>query len=156
ITISRNFGAFGGGIFNQGTLTISNTTISENGDDDGGGGIANSGTLTMSNSTISHNRSLPYYPGGGIENSGTATISSSTISRNEARYGGGIFNRGTLHMRDTILAGNAALDSPDLDGRLTSSSYNLIGNREGGDGYDKTDLLDVDPLLGPLADNGGP
>jgi hypothetical protein len=34
--------------------------------------------------------------------------------------------------------------------------YNLFGNSSGGSGYTDTDLLDVDPLLGPLQDNGGP
>jgi hypothetical protein len=32
----------------------------------------------------------------------------------------------------------------------------LIGNSSGGSGYDPTDLLDLDPHLGPLQDNGGP
>jgi hypothetical protein len=39
---------------------------------------------------------------------------------------------------------------------LTASGYNLISNSTGGSGYAPTDILDVDPLLGPLADNGGP
>jgi hypothetical protein len=43
-----------------------------------------------------------------------------------------------------------------LAGSLASSGYNLIGNTDGGSGFDNTDLLDVDPLLGPLQDNGGP
>jgi hypothetical protein len=33
--------------------------------------------------------------------------------------------------------------------------HNLVGNSQGGSGYDTTDLLDVDPLLGPLQNNGG-
>jgi hypothetical protein len=39
---------------------------------------------------------------------------------------------------------------------LTSQGYNLIGSSKGGSGFGDTDLLDVDPLLGPLQDNGGP
>src|SRR5262249_18212577 len=60
----------------------------------------------------------------------------------------------TIH--NTIVAGNQALTGPDLYGALGSSGYNLFGNSTGGSGYDPTDLLDVDPLLGPLQDNGGP
>src|SRR5262249_35970956 len=33
--------------------------------------------------------------------------------------------------------------------------HNLIGNTQGGSGFDPTDLLNVDPLLGPLQVNGG-
>jgi hypothetical protein len=73
--------------------------------------------------------------------------------------GGGIRNAGssTLNVRNTILAGNLIrFSSNDLDGRLSSSGYNLIGNTQGGSGFAPTDLLDVDPRLGPLQDNGGP
>jgi hypothetical protein len=38
---------------------------------------------------------------------------------------------------------------------LSSSGYNLIGNTEGGSGFAETDLLNVEPLLGPLQENGG-
>jgi hypothetical protein len=34
--------------------------------------------------------------------------------------------------------------------------YNLISSSSGGSGYTDTDLLNVDPLLGPLQSNGGP
>jgi hypothetical protein len=33
--------------------------------------------------------------------------------------------------------------------------HNLIGNTQGGSGFDPTDVLNVDPMLGPLQDNGG-
>ena len=46
--------------------------------------------------------------------------------------------------------------SSDLSGILKSSGHNLIGISGGATGYAPTDLLNVDPLLGPLADNGGP
>jgi hypothetical protein len=44
----------------------------------------------------------------------------------------------------------------ELYGRLSSSGYNLIRNTAFGSGFDATDLLNVDPRLGPLQDNGGP
>jgi hypothetical protein len=59
----------------------------------------------------------------------------------------------TTFMRNTIVAGNGP---QDIGGTLASSGYNLIGNSTGGSGYADTDILDVDPMLGPLADNGGP
>jgi hypothetical protein len=72
--------------------------------------------------------------------------------------GGGLaFRTGTLGTRHTILAGNTGQSTaPDLSGTLGSLGYNLIGNTTGGSGFDGSDLLNVDPELGPLQDNGGP
>src|SRR5262249_59518062 len=96
--------------------------------------------------------------GGGISNYGTVTLNNATVSGNSARYeGGGIYNYfGTVHARDTIMAGNTAPSAPELWGDLGSLGHNLIGNTSGGSGYHPTDLLNVNPLLGPLQDNGGP
>jgi hypothetical protein len=72
--------------------------------------------------------------------------------------GGGLWVRGVLQTRNTILAGNTAQTNASdlLSGNLGSLGHNLIGDPNGGAGYDPTDLLGVDPLLGPLQDNGGP
>src|SRR5215208_6256874 len=60
----RAFGG-GGGILNNGTVTVSNSTLSGNSSNGGGGGIFNqSGTLTVSNSTLSGNSSGNFSPGG--------------------------------------------------------------------------------------------
>jgi hypothetical protein len=166
--------------------TISGNTSSLHGGGDlyesYGGGIYNGGSdLVVTNSTItgnvagesSHDPVDIFNYGGGIANIGgpypwnlsTLTINNCTISGNSAASGGtaigtggGIFGSGysTLNMRNTMLAGNSATDGPDLDGALTSSGYNLIGNSGRGSGFDATDLLNVNPLLGPLQNNGGP
>src|SRR5262249_49388934 len=130
-----------------------------------GGGISNAyaGTVTLTNATVSGN-SASY--GGGIYNdsyydedtgvyyAGTVTLINSTVSGNS---GGGIYNYyGTLHARNTLLASNTATIAPDLWGSLGSLGHNLISNTSGGSDFAPTDLLDVDPLLGPLQDNGGP
>jgi len=169
---SGQFSGVGGGISNSGSAVISDSTLFGNAAERGygleepgpayGGGISHGlGTLTIRNSTISGNTAEYSGGGGGIFYwRGTVAVSNSTISGNSADYGGGILNdQGSLHMRNTILAGNHTVvgrDGGDLLGRLTSSGYNLIGDTRGGSGYDATDLLDVDPLLGPLRDNGGP
>jgi hypothetical protein len=165
----------GGGIanHNHGTMTIVNSTISGNTAHAQrvypayGGGIWNNngGHLLVTNSTITGNVAYgdPLQgdgDGGGIfSSSGTLTINNSTISGNSADYmGGGILiELGTRNMRNSIVAGNTAgISAPDLDGALTSSGYNLIGNTQGGSGFAATDLLNVNPLLGPLQNNGGP
>jgi hypothetical protein len=173
-TVSHNYGglgSLGGGIANGsvglgpgvpgGTVILSNSTVSGN-SSAGGGGISNvyQGLLMVTNSTIAGN-SAPDQ-GGGIYNVGaTLTIANSTISGNYSgstgENGGGIESyAAVIVMRNTILAGNTAPYVPDLDGCLTSSGYNLIGNTHGGCGFDPTDLLNIDPRLGPLQDNGGP
>jgi hypothetical protein len=109
--------ADGGGIWNAGTLTISNSSISGNQADGTGGGIFNTGTLTISNSSISGNYTRPGGVGGGIFNTGTLTIGDSTLSYNGAHQhcskfdcfggdGGAILNSGTLIMSGSTVAHN--------------------------------------------------
>src|SRR5215207_500935 len=110
-----DFGA-GGGIFNAGTLEVSNSTISGNsagnsapGGGAPGGGIFNGGTATVRNSTISGNSAI--FDGGGIFNAGsTLEISNSTISGNSAAGGGGGINNfdGTATVSNSTLSGNSA------------------------------------------------
>jgi hypothetical protein len=123
-TISDNFvgGAFsqqtslGGGICNNGTLDIVNSTINGNTASGSlqsggiGGGIFNRGTLAVANSTISGNLagSTGVFPGdgGGITNgSGNIVIQNSTINGNTAEgpsgsgFGGNVFMaEGTLEI----------------------------------------------------------
>jgi hypothetical protein len=165
--------AKGGGIYNGGTLTIVNSTVSRNSvhswDYLGvGGGIYNGSKLTLINSTVSHNTAGSLSGSGygaGVYNAlnRTLKIYHTTIVRNGGdefggALGGGIFDLGQLHMHNSIVASNnrSKFSGSDLYGSLTTSRYNLIGSARGGSGYSRdTDLLDVDPLLGPLADNGG-
>ena len=115
-----NPGVNGGGIYNTGTLTITNGTIIANlagsgGSNSGsiggpggdGGGIYNSGTLTIANSTISGNQAGfggsgggsgiggIGGSGGGIANTGTLTVTNSTISGNHSGNGGNSGSAGT-------------------------------------------------------------
>jgi hypothetical protein len=146
-----------GSIYNSsGLMTIVNCTISGNTNSNGdGGGIFNEGTLTVSNSTISGNSAKN---GGGIYSSslGTLTVSNSTISGNSAKNGGGI--RGLVNARNSIIANNSADFGPDFTGTLTSQGHNLIGNTDNTTitGDTTGNLLNVNPQLGPLANNGGP
>ena len=83
-TISGNTGS---GVSNSGTLTIENGIISGN----TGSGVFNNGTLGIANSTISGNTSNS--GGGGVSNvGGHLTITNSTISGNRANHGGGVSN----------------------------------------------------------------
>jgi hypothetical protein len=117
----------GGAIYNHGTLTVSNSTLSYNTASNNGGGIANDGTLTVSGSTLSGNSSPA---GGGILTSGSLTVSGSTLSGNSADHGGGIFNGGTLTVSGSTLSGNSGNYGGGIynGGTLTVSGSTLSGN----------------------------
>ncbi len=165
-TISNNTAAGGGGgIFNNGTLTVTSSTVSGNTAGTGnappnyGGGIfSNAGAVTITNSTITNN--MAGFGGGGISNRNTATLSvtSSTISNNTAGSGGGGIDQfgGTTTLSNTIVALNTAPAGPDFSGSFTSSGYNLIGSNAGATFTPmSSDQVNIDPLLGPLQNNGG-
>ena len=111
---------FGGGMVNNGTLTLDHVTISGNtvsGTNASGGGIFSGGPLTITNSTISGNTTPN--GGGGIVNQGPMTITNSTISGNStfagAEYpgdGGGIYFTGSVSatIRNSTISENTGAD----------------------------------------------
>ncbi len=119
----------GGGIYNYGTLTVSNSSISRNWGGWHGGGICNDGTFTVTNSTISENGARV---GAGIDNPGMLTVSNSTIAHNYADHGGGIYSSGTLTMSNSTLANNqGGLSGGGIDGTgplMIVSSSTFSGN----------------------------
>jgi hypothetical protein len=159
-TVSGNSGGgTAGGILSLGKASLTNCTISSNSVPGNGGGITNEGTLALTNCTLSKNSSK--YIGGGIDNSGTLTLTNSTVSGNSAQTDdGGISNDGSATLANTIIAGNRLTGSgsggTDASGKFNSLGHNLIGNNAGSTGWVTSDLLNVNPKLGPLANNGGP
>ncbi|MGH8099812.1 MAG: choice-of-anchor Q domain-containing protein [Chthoniobacterales bacterium] len=176
----------GGGIFNNGTLTIVNSTFSANtagGISGAGGGIFNGGTLTISNSTFSGNTASK---GGGVYHANaasTVTITNSTFSGNSAlSYGGACFNGGTMQITNSTLSGNSAITAGGIlvfgplqigntvlnsgDSGATIDSFgevtvislgnNLSSDDARGHLTGPGDQINTDPVLGPLQDNGGP
>jgi CSLREA domain-containing protein len=171
-TISNNLtlpGGGGGGIVNGGTMYIIGCSITGNQAAQGGGIWTSGGQLFLTNSTISGNTALGFNPvglGGGIYNATTAsggsqvTIINSTIANNQSRGTGGGIRRdssGNVKIRNTIIAQNTSISTTEADvsGTIISNGVNLIGNTTGSTGWIASDLLNVDPMLGPLADNGG-
>ena len=144
-------------IFSGGaTVTITDCTISGNFSAPGGGGIFGTHTsLTVANSTISGNSTARN--GGGISVSGGLVIENSTISGNSGTSGGGIYNTSSLIVRNTILNVGASGENIFNDGgTVTSLGYNLSSDDAGGYLTGPGDQINIDPLLGPLRDNGGP
>ena len=156
-TVRDNFasggGISGGGIVNQATLSLTGSTVSGNRANGDGGGIYNQiDTVTVVNSTITNNTAGR---GGGIFNSfASLTVLSSTVSGNTSTDGGGVFNDRSANFANSIIANNAP--GGDFGGAsITSLGHNLDSDGTGGLSG-PGDISGVDPLLGPLADNGGP
>src|SRR6266851_4533502 len=180
-TVSQNVaGRDGGGIANFfGTVSISQSTIAGNAatgrNSEGGGGIANGdGTLTVDKSTISGNSTSSGTGGSAIFNILTTSVSNSTISGNTGP-GHSVLNSDTLTLSYVTIASNSAGISNS--GSVTATGTIIANNNPGtncfGNRFNEpfgfnldsgtscrlsqaTDLTGTDPLLGPLASNGGP
>ncbi|MHB8645608.1 MAG: choice-of-anchor Q domain-containing protein [Thermomicrobiales bacterium] len=101
--------AFGGAIFNEGTLTIANATVSNNtaaglntktsgtgSGGAGGGALFNTGALTLATVMLTGNKA-------------TVTSTQTGASANMQAYGGAIYNFGTASLiAHTVVSGNAA------------------------------------------------
>lgn len=116
LTVTKgNSVSAGGGLGNDGTVTITGCTFSGNQSQFFGGGLSNgsSGIVTIIGSTFSGNRSTA---GGGLLNiSGQVTIFESTFANNAEvsgannPHGGGIANYlGSITLTNTTLAGNSS------------------------------------------------
>jgi hypothetical protein len=163
-SVTDNFAEInGGGISNIGTLlTLHNTTVSNNTAISKGGGISNGVTshskVDLINSTVSGNQADS---GGGIWSSSTGevTLRNCTVAHNRAdSKGGGILNvDGTVALKNTTVANNLSGGDCATTQEGTTSS---LGHNLDGDGscnlVGAGDLVNVDPHLGPLQDNGGP
>jgi CSLREA domain-containing protein len=109
--VNNNTAEDAGGIENDGTLTINDSTISNNEteDEDDGGGIRSGGTLTISRSLIHGNQA--HSGGGGISNFGAMELTNVTITGNDAgvkQQGGGIRTGGPSTLNNVTIANNSA------------------------------------------------
>lgn len=126
-----DFGS-GGGLLNEGTLTVEQSRITGNATYWDGGGIANGGTLVVKESSITDN--LGYNGGGGVSNGGTATITRSLVSGNSAHYyAGGIDNSGLMTIVNSTVSGNGSSEDGGgimnmNDGTLTLTNATVTGN----------------------------
>ena len=161
----------GGGVYNiflnvgAAALTASGSTVSGNRSDAGGGGIANQqGSVKLTNSTVSGNFARGF--GSGIDNylGGTLNLVNATIAFNAttAAAGAAINNSsdGTVNSANSIIARNTAGSSAqfaDFAGKIISQGYNLIETTTGTEitGIATGNILNVNPRLAPLSNNGG-
>ena len=124
VVVSNSVARLGGGIFNDGTLTLTRTTVSGNTDTQQGAGFyINGGTTNLVDSTVSGNVSAGL--GGGFYiSSGTVNLTRSTLSGNSGTRGGGMKNRGTVTLTNSTVSGNSATSGDG--GGVWLSAGNLI------------------------------
>lgn len=163
--ISGNTANNGAGMYSRPSstydLTIENSTFSGNIAEFSGGGLI----ISADNTTHTY---INYC---------TFTDNIADNNKNGTGDGGGIYQSteyydpgAQIHLRGTIVADNVNLlpgilgsIADDCYGTFDSNGYNLIGYKSGQTGFvdntknDKVGTLtQLDPMLGPLADNGGP
>jgi hypothetical protein len=133
----------GGGIANQGNLTVTGCVLTGN-SAPFGGGIYNVGTLTVEGSILSDNHAVDNgtglaAQGGGINNSGALTVTDSSLERNSAAKGGGLFSTGpTVEFSRSFISHNYSLQIAfhasyaggieNVGGALTLTDCVLAGN----------------------------
>jgi CSLREA domain-containing protein len=158
--------ANGGGVFNSGTLAVTNSTFLGN-TAGAGGAIFNSttGAMTVTNCTFSGNTGTG---GGAIHSDHTGTVTSSTFSNNSAGIAGSgaaiLANNTALQVTNSILANSTGLNCGVSNagvignggGNISDDSSCGFGTSTGANGDTVGDS--VLPLLDPkgLQNNGGP
>ncbi len=181
LTITNGFGSpldpGGGGIHNEGNLTVRNCAITGNSDSQNGSGAGiyttAKATLAVINSTI-HGNTISSGEGAGIgtEQYSQVEVTGCTITNNTIpgpANAAGIISRGVTTIRNTIITGNTVSNGAgsqvayDVEGTFVSGGFNFIGDADFSSGlgsagsHDQTGTSSapIDPKLGPLQDNGG-
>ncbi|MCB0020364.1 MAG: hypothetical protein KDE09_21375, partial [Anaerolineales bacterium] len=148
----------GGAIYNDGLLTVTNSTLSGN-TANNGGAIFNAAlaTVSVTNSTFSGNTATN--AGGAVYSVSTLILTSNTFAGNastNASNGGSIYNASTMHLAGNIFAAGASgANCVNIAATIIDNGYNRSSDAtctNGGTGS----MTNVSLNLGPLADNGGP
>ena len=145
----------GGGLYVQRDATLVDVTITGNGAIAGAGGVPfGGGTIGPAGGAF----------GGGIDDEGSVsqmvTLASVTLASNAAGSGGNIWAGATgVALGATIISSGVASTGPDCvaGAVITDNGHNLESATPSQCGFSAAahDLIGVDPLLQPLAANGG-
>ena len=152
--LSEGGSAQGGGLYlgAPGTLHLRNTTVSGNQAGDAEADTARGGGIMVFDATLAM---------------ALTTITDNAVQSDSTRQGGGLLtDLGSAGVINTLVANNTANGGtgPDCWGPVSSLGYSLLGSNSGcswsadiGDqiGDVTGGAPPIDPLLGPLADNGG-
>ena len=174
---------FGGGIYNDGVLTIINATLSGNLALSGGAIYTNNSAQTAIERSLLVNN-WAYSRASAIESFGSLQVTNTTVDGNASTYGSAIhlafgtthisfctitnntsgaasaaieWGLASLNLHQTLLAANQSAGSikRNCSYKIADATYNLEDANTCGFSP-ATNLVDTDPKLGPLQDNGGP
>jgi hypothetical protein len=175
LTITHGTSVNGGGIYNEGNLTINQCTVSDHTATGDGGGLYNKGTVTVSRSTFSGNHAsngggikneggvlsvtnstftgnVAGIRGGGIDSSSNSTlaVTNSTFRDNSATTGGGISNPSSVSTaKNVLMAGNGGWN---CNGQFANgSTHNLTTDATCSPGF--AQVLPAQLALGVLMGN---
>jgi hypothetical protein len=135
VNLTRGSSFNGGGVFNNGALTIQDSTISGN----TGDGVSNHGSLTIENSTISGNKN-----GAGVSNGGLV-LRNSASSQSPFKTGPFCFHyysfyyysgvycyynySGALTITNSTISKNSGGGISNKSGTVTIANSNIVANR---------------------------
>lgn len=143
-----------GGIIAKGPLVLDHSTVSGNEGSDGG---IRGDDVTLTNSTVALNVSSTDGAALAHNFDGTLTLINSTVSRNAP--GAGVSPFGSTSVNTKVILRNSIIS----DNALTNCGLGTVGfvyegrNISNNTSCGKADVMDIaDPLVGSLADNGGP
>ena len=158
VTFFENTAEYGGGMSNSESVPdLDNVTFSGNSADNGGGIYNYESNASLTNVTFSSNSAI--YEGGGMYNSlSSPVLNAVTFTLNTAGESGGgaMYSRGEISdpanpsLTNAIVWGNTGGQIVDDTNSSTIITFSDIQGVWTGVGN-----IDQDPLLGPLANNGG-
>jgi hypothetical protein len=170
VIVQSNQACYGGGLANEsaGKLTVSNSAIVRNtarcgfepGIRGAGGGIYNSSSAPAEITNVTVSGNLAGLDGGGVFHSGSdyMKLINVTVADNQAQtgYSGGVYNDGVNFSLTNSVVGNNrdASGSPDCYGYFFGGD-SLVEIQPHGSCDFSIVPLSGDPMLDPLADNGG-
>lgn len=118
-------------------VSIANLTL-RNGSSIDGGGISNDGTITVTNCIIQNNEATDAQGGGGISNFGNMTLQQVVVISNSASFGAGIYNVDLLTADNISVTDNSTLDSGGggitNDGAFYLTNSLVLSNTAGANG----------------------
>jgi hypothetical protein len=174
----------GGGLYLTGNADVSDSTFDHNkatggasalgngsntGDGKGGAFYVSAGSLLMTNSTVAANQADVDGTGLYVEN-GAANLTNDTIAYNNPLdfVGSAVSVHSKITLVNTLIAKNLGSSDPDIftskPSNITDGTHNLIGIAGSSVAKvfkDPSDLVGttakpLDPMIGQLANNGGP
>jgi hypothetical protein len=154
VEVSNNTAAGDGGAIavNTGTTTVKNSLIMGNSSSDGGAFVVPSeATLEVSNSTLTGNTADSF--GSVLYAAGAVRLTNNTITGNNGGVAAIIFAFGSITMQNSIIAANTPQNCAFNPGLSITGTRNIDSGASCA--FSANNFSNTNPLLEPLADNGG-